>query len=241
MQACDRAGIHFYELPIGFDALTVVVNPNNTWANELTVPELKKMWEPAAQGKITNWQQIRASYPDKPLWLFGPGRDSGTFDYFNGVIVGQDVSRTDYVASENDNTLVQAVRQDPNALGYFGFAYYEANQNQLKAVAIDSGKGGILPSRQTVEKAQYQLLSRPLFIYVNYKSAQDQPGIAAFVQFYLQNAGRLVNSVGYVPLPEDGYHIANVHFMDGKVGTVFQGKPQANLTIGELLRQQKAF
>lgn len=241
MKACDQAGIRFYELPIAFDALTVVVNPNNTWANDITVEELKKVWEPAAQGKITNWKQIRASYPDKPLRLFGPGRDSGTFDYFTEVTVGKDDSRTDYVASEDDNTLVQGVRQDPNALGYFGFAYYEANQNQLKALAIDDGKGAILPARETVEKAQYQPLSRPLFIYVNYKSAQDKPEVVAFTNFYLANAKRLVSSVGYIPLPDEGYHIADVHFTVGKVGTVFAGQPQPNLTIGELLRRQKAF
>jgi phosphate transport system substrate-binding protein len=241
MKACRQAGISFYELPISFDALTVVVNPDNTWANDITVEELKKVWEPAAQSKITNWKQIRASYPDKPLRLFGPGRDSGTFDYFTEVTVGKDDSRTDYVASEDDNTLVQGVRQDPNALGYFGFAYYEANQAQLKALAIDNGKGAILPARETVEKAQYQPLSRPLFIYVNYKSAQDKPEVIAFTRFYLENAKRLVSSVGYIPLPDEGYHIADVHFTVGKVGTVFAGQPQPNLTIGELLRRQKAF
>lgn len=241
MKACDQVGIRFYELPIAFDALTVVVNPQNTWANDITIEELKKVWEPAAQGKITNWNQIRASYPDKPLRLFGPGRDSGTFDYFTEVTVGKDDSRTDYVASEDDNTLVQGVRQDPNALGYFGFAYYEANQAQLKALAIDDGKGAILPARETVEKAQYQPLSRPLFIYVNYKSAQDKPELIAFTRFYLENAKRLVSSVGYIPLPGEGYHIADVHFTVGKVGTVFAGQPQPNLTIGELLRRQKAF
>lgn len=241
MKACDRAGIRFYELPIAFDALTVVVNPQNTWANDITVEELKKVWEPAAQGKITNWKQIRPSYPDKPLRLFGPGRDSGTFDYFTEVTVGKDDSRTDYVASEDDNTLVQGVRQDPNALGYFGYAYYEANQNQLKALAIDNGNGAILPTRETVEKAQYQPLSRPLFIYVNYKSAQDKPEVVTFTRFYLENAKRLVNSVGYIPLPDEGYHLADVHFTVGKVGTVFAGQPQPNLTIGALLRKQKAF
>ncbi|MGA7932866.1 MAG: PstS family phosphate ABC transporter substrate-binding protein [Kovacikia sp.] len=241
MKACDQAGIRFYELPIAFDALTVVVNPQNTWANDITVEELKKVWEPAAQGKITNWKQIRASYPDKPLRLFGPGRDSGTFDYFTEVTVGKDDSRTDYVASEDDNTLVQGVRQDPNALGYFGFAYYEANQNQLKALAIDNGKGAILPARETVEKAQYQPLSRPLFIYVSYKSAQDKPEVIALTRFYLENAKRLVSSVGYIPLPDEGYHIADVHFTVGKVGTVFAGQPQPNLTISELLRKQKSF
>lgn len=241
MKTCDQAGIRYYELPVAFDALTVVVNPNNAWAKDISVEELKKVWEPAAQGKITNWNQIRASYPNQPLRLFGPGRDSGTFDYFTEVTVGKDDSRTDYVASEDDNTLVQGVRQDPNALGYFGFAYYEANQNQLKALAVDNGKGAILPSRETVEKAQYQPLSRPLFIYVNYRSAQDKPEVMRFVEFYLKNAQRLVSSVGYIPLPQEAYRVADIHFHVGKVGTAFEGKPQPNLTINELLRKQKAF
>ncbi|MEB3294863.1 MAG: PstS family phosphate ABC transporter substrate-binding protein [Synechococcales bacterium] len=241
MQACDQAGIRYYELPIAFDALTVVVHPENTWAKDLTVEDLKKIWEPAAQGKITNWNQVRSSYPDKPLRLFGPGRDSGTFDYFTEVIVGKTESRPDYVASEDDNTLVQGVRQDPNALGYFGLAYYEENQQALQAVAIDSGKGPVIPSVETVQKAKYQPLARPLLIYVNYKAAQERPEVSAFVQFYLKNARSLVSSVGYIPLPDEAYHIGYVHFSGSKVGTVFAGQSNPNLTISELLRQQKAF
>ncbi len=241
MKACDRAGIRYYELPIAFDALTVVVNPQNTWAKEITVAELKKIWEPSAQGKIKSWKQVRASYPDQPLKLFGPGPDSGTYDYFNGVTIGKNPSRTDYVASEDDNILVQGVSQDPNALGYFGFAYYEAKQNQLKALAVDSGRGAVLPSRKAVEKNQYQPLSRPLFIYVNYKSVQDKPEVAAFVNFYLGNAKELVSKIGYIPLPDEAYLIPQTQFAFGKVGTVFGGKPQPNLTITELMRKEKTF
>lgn len=241
MAACKKANIGYSELPIAFDALTVVVNPQNTWAKDITVEELKKIWEPAAEGKITNWKQIRASYPDKPLRLFGPGRDSGTYDYFNEVTIGQKNSRKDYVASEDDNTLVQGVTQDPNALGYFGFAYYEAKQNQLKALAINSGKGAVTPSRQSVEKAQYQPLARPLFIYVNQQAAQNKPEVLAFVRFYLDNAQRLVSSVGDIPLPDEAYHLNKVHFNLGKVGTVFGGKPEPDLTLTELLRKQKNF
>jgi len=241
MTVCDKAGIRYIELPIAFDALTIVVNPQNDWAKDITVEELKKVWEPAAEGKITNWKQVRASYPDKPLRLFGAGSDSGTYDYFNEVTIGQNPSRKDYVASEDDNTLVQGVSQDPNALGYFGFAYYEAKQNQLKALAIDSGKGAILPSRVAVEKNQYQPMSRPLFIYVNYEAAQDKREVQSFVEFYLKNAKRLVTTVGYIPLPDEGYQLATKHFYSGKVGTVFKGQPQPSLTIGELLRQQATF
>ncbi|MBW4551881.1 MAG: PstS family phosphate ABC transporter substrate-binding protein [Aphanocapsa sp. GSE-SYN-MK-11-07L] len=241
MKLCDQAGVRYVELPIAFDALTVVVNPKNTWAEDITVAELKTMWEPAAQAKITNWQQVRSSWPKQPLRLFGPGKDSGTFDYFTEVIVGGDGSRTDYVASEDDNTLVQGVGQDPNALGYFGFAYYEAQGAKLKAVAIDGGKGPVLPSRATVEKAQYQPLARPLFIYVNAKAAQDKPQVQSYVEFYLKNAPQVVSTVGYIPLSEDGYRLATIHFERGKVGTVFGGQPQPDLTLAELLRKQATF
>ncbi|MGA7952354.1 MAG: PstS family phosphate ABC transporter substrate-binding protein, partial [Gloeobacterales cyanobacterium] len=233
MKACDRAGIRYYELPVAFDAVTVVVNPQNSWAKDITVRELKKIWEPSAQGKIKSWKQVRASYPDKPLKLFGPGPDSGTYDYFNEVTIGKNPSRTDYVASEDDNVLVKGVSQDPNALGYFGYAYYEAKQNQLKALAVDNGKGAVLPSREAVEKNLYQPFSRPLFIYVNYKSVQDKPELVEFVNFFQRNAKELVSSIGYIPLPEAAYQIPQTQFAFGKVGTVFEGKPQPNLTITE--------
>jgi phosphate transport system substrate-binding protein len=242
MALCNQNNVRYIELPVAFDALTVVVNPQNTWAQDITVAELKKMWEPAAQGKITKWNQVRASWPDRPLNLYGAGKDSGTFDYFTEAIVGQSkASRTDYTASEDDNVLVKGVSQDPNALGYFGLAYYEANPNQLKALGVDNGKEPVLPSRQTVEKNQYQPLARPMFIYVNVQSAQNKPEVREFVDFYLQNAPTLVDDVGYVPLPDEGYHLAKVHFNRGKVGTVFDGQAELNLTLGELLRKQATF
>ncbi len=242
LDACSKAGVRFIELPIAFDALTIVVNPQNTWAQDITVEELKKIWEPAAQGKITTWKQVRPSYPDQPLKLFGPGKDSGTFDYFTEVTTGKAIgSRTDYTASEDDKQLVQGVEKDPNALGYFGFAYYEQEQQRLKALAVDSGKGAVLPSRETVEKAKYQPYARPLFIYVNVTSAQRRPGVQAFVDFYIKSAKTVVPTVGYIPLPDEGYHLTSVHFYRGKVGTVFEGVPQPNLTIGELLRKQAVF
>lgn len=244
IEACGKAGVRFYEFPIAFDALTVVVNPQNTWATDITVAELKKIWESAAQGKITNWNQIRASYPDRPLKLYGAGKDSGTFDYFNEVTIGNPkASRTDYTASENDNELVAGVLKDPNALGYFGLAYYEAKHNQLKALAVDpgNGRGAVLPSRETVEKAQYRPFSRPLFIYVNIVAVQHKPELQAFVTYYLNNAKQLVPQVGYIPLPDEGYRLTNLHFSQGKVGTVFEGVPQPDLTISELLRKQSVF
>ncbi len=242
MADCSQAGVRFIELPIAFDALTLVVNPKNTWAQDITVAELKKIWEPAAQGKITTWKQVRDSYPDQPLKLFGPGKDSGTFDYFTEVVTGKDGgSRTDYTASEDDTQLVRGVEQDPNALGYFGFAYYEKEAQRLKALAVDSGKGAVLPSRTAVEKAQYQPFARPLFIYVNVAAAQQRPGVKDFVDFYIKSAKTVVPTVGYIPLPDEGYQLTSVHFYRGKVGTVFDGMPQPNLTISELLRKQAVF
>ena len=242
MEACNKAGIRYYELPVAFDALTVVVNSKNDWAKDITVEELKKIWEPAAQGKITRWNQIRPNWPNRPLTLYGAGKDSGTFDYFTEATVGTaKASRTDYTASEDDTVLVQGVIKDENALGYFGFSYYEDNQSKLKAVGIDRGKGAVLPSRETVEKAQYQPLARPLFIYVNYNSAQNKVELRNFVEFYMKKAPTLVSSVGYIPLPTEGYQLIYQHFYNGKVGTVFGGKAQLDSTIGELLRQQATF
>lgn len=239
---CNSNKVRFIELPIAFDAVTVVANPANTWAQSLTTEELRKMWQPAAEGKIKNWKQIRASFPDQPLNLFGPGTDSGTFDYFTEAIVGQErASRKDFVKSEDDKTIVEGVEQDPNALGYFGFANYEANSAKLKAVPIDSGRGPTIPSRETVENATYQPLSRPLFIYVNLASAQANPALREFVEFYIQKAPEIIPSVGYIPLPAEGYQLAGVTFANGEAGTVFEGRSQIGLTIGELMRKKAKF
>ncbi|MBH8553434.1 PstS family phosphate ABC transporter substrate-binding protein [Nostocaceae cyanobacterium CENA357] len=242
MEACNKNGVRYFELPIAFDALTIAINPQNNWAKDITVAELKKIWEPAAQGKITRWNQVRASWPDRPLNLYGAGDKSGTFDYFTEAIVGKArTSRKDYTASEDDEVLVAGISKDPNALGYFGYAYYEENQNKLKALAVNNGKGAVLPSRETVEKVQYQPLSRPLFIYANFESAQKKPAVQDFLNFYLKNAPKIATSVGYVPLPDEAYNLDYVHLNKGKVGTVFEGEAQLNLTIGELLRKQAKF
>jgi phosphate transport system substrate-binding protein len=242
LKTCTANGVIFTELPIAFDALTVAVNPQNTWAKEITVAELKKIWEPSAQGKITNWKQVRASFPDKPLSLYGAGDKSGTYDYFTKAVVGESGdSRSDYTASEDDEVLVSGVSKDSNALGYFGYAYYEQNQDKLKALGIDNGKGAVLPSRETVEKAEYQPLSRPLFIYVNIKSAQKKAGVRDFVNFYIEKAPTTVSSVGYVPLPEDAYSLDKLHFTRGKAGTVFEGQARLDLTIDEVLRKRAEF
>ncbi len=238
--ACDKAKIRYFELPVAFDALTVVVNPQNTWAQDITVDELKKLWEESAQGKITKWNQVRASWPNQPIALFGPGADSGTYDYFAEVIVGGD-TRSDFVASEDDELLAEGVAKNPNALGYFGLAYFDEHKDKLKALAVDGGKGPVEPTVQNVVASQYNPLARPLFIYVNYNSVRDNPAVREFVEFYLENAPKLVDEVGYVPLTEEGYHIALVNFIEGEVGTAFDGVPQPDLTIAELLRKTKRF
>jgi phosphate transport system substrate-binding protein len=242
MEACRKNGVAYIELPVAFDALTVVVHPQNTWAKDITVAELRRIWEPSAQGKIRTWNQVRSSWPNRPLKLFAPGADSGTFDYFTEAIVGKvDASRKDYTASEDDQVIVRGVSQDPNALGYFGFSYFEDNRSRLKPLGIDNGKGPFLPSRQTVANSQYQPLARPLFIYVNARNAQTKPALRAFVEYYLKNAEQVSAKVGYIPLPADGYRLGQLHFVRGKVGTVFAGKAQIGLTIGELLRRRAEF
>ncbi|MEA5571463.1 PstS family phosphate ABC transporter substrate-binding protein [Calothrix sp. UHCC 0171] len=241
MEVCRQNGIGYIELPVAFDALSVVVNPQNTWAEDITVEELKKIWEPAAEGKIKNWNQVRASYPNQPLNLYGAGKKSGTFDYFTEAIVGKaQSSRNDYKGSENDDELVRGIIADKGALGYFGYAYYQESQGKLKALGIDGGKGVVLPSLQTVEKAQYQPLSRPLFVYVNPWSKKKE-AVYEFANFYIKQAPKAASAVGYVPLPEEAYQINQVHLNNGKVGTVFAGEAKFDLTISALLRKQKQF
>lgn len=236
---CFENGIEYIELPIAFDGLAVVINPKNEWASSLTVDELKKMWAPDAQGKVSKWSQIRPGFPEAPLKLAGAGTDSGTFDYFTEAINGkQGASRGDYIASEDDNVLVQAVSSDVNALGYFGLAYYEENKDKLKAVAIDGGKGAVAPSATTVIDGTYQPLSRPLFIYEN-KNALSRPEIQAFVEYFIQNAKNLVTEVGYIPLPPEAYDYASNKLKSQKTGSLFKGKSAVGFKISDLVAQEK--
>ncbi len=236
--SCKKAGIDFIELPVAFDALTVVINPKNDWAATMTVADLKKIWEPTAQGKITNWSQIRSKWPNAPLKLFGPGADSGTFEYFTEAIMGKArASRGDFTASEDDNILVQGVASDRNALGYFGFAYYAENTNKLKAVSIDNGKGPVAPSSKTIEDGTYQPLGRPIFIYVSSKS-MSKPEIKEFVEFYLKQAPDLVPQIKYVPLPAKAYELALKRFQNKKTGTVFAGHSEIGVKIEDLLSRE---
>jgi len=240
MKACAEAGIKYVELPVAFDALTVVINPRNTWVKELKVEELRKMWEPLAQGRITHWNQVNPSWPNAPLKLFGPGADSGTFDYFTDAINGKEkASRGDFTASEDDNVLVQGVSRDVNAIGYFGLAYYVENKDKLKAAPIVN-KGAakaVLPSLETVMDGSYQPLARPIFIYVSDKGMQ-RPEVREFVQFYLKNAPKLVKEVGYVPLAAKHYEMALKNFSEPKLGTGFGGKSEVGVRVEELLARK---
>ena len=239
MDDCKAAGIEYIELPVAFDALTVVINPKNNFVKQLTIAEMKKMWEPAAQGKVTTWNQVNPAWPNQPMKLFGPGADSGTFDYFTEAVVGKSKSsRGDFTASEDDNVLVQGVSRDPNALGYFGFAYYVENRDKLRAVPIVNDKGKpVTPSMESVERGSYSPLSRPIFIYVSVKSLQ-KPEVKEFVEYYMQNGGKLAREVKYVPLPDAAYKTALQHVREGKKGTVFGGVAEVGITIEELLKRE---
>jgi phosphate transport system substrate-binding protein len=241
MEDCKTAGIAYLEMPIAYDALTVVINPKNTWAKTMTVAELKKMWEPAAQGKVTNWNQINPAFPNAPLKLFGAGADSGTFEYFTEAIVGKSkASRGDFTASEDDNVLVTGVSRDVNGIGYFGYAYYEANRGKLAAVSIVPGGGGkpaVAPSEQSVENGTYQPLSRPIFIYVNAKSA-SKPEVKEFVEYFNKNATQLVKEVKYVPLPGKAYTYNQETLGKMRLGTKFGGENKVGLTIEQLMQME---
>lgn len=202
-EACTAVAIEYEEFLVGLDGLSVVVNPANDFVTCLTTEQLKTMWDTAST--VDNWNQVDPSFPDQPLTLYGPGTDSGTFDFFTEVINGESQrSRSDFTASEDDNVLVQGISSDPNALGYFGLAYYIENQDQLKAVEIDGGEGCVAPSVETVNSGEYAPLSRPLYIYPR-KDSLERPEVLAFVDFYLTEAPGLVNEVGYVAVPQDMY------------------------------------
>jgi phosphate transport system substrate-binding protein len=240
MVECNKNGVFYMELPVGFDALTVVINPKNKFLSKITVEELKKIWEPAAQGVILNWNQVNPAWPNTPIKLFGPGADSGTFDYFTEAIVGKaKSSRTDYTASEDDNVIVQGVARDPNAIGYFGYAYYLENSKKLKAAAIIAkpGKPAVLPSEKTVLDASYQPLARPLFIYVNVKS-DERPEVKDFIEYYLAHADKMMKQVKYIPLSLKDYRHTLVNYKVKKTGTAFGGEAEVGVTIEDLLRRE---
>ena len=245
VELCSKNGVEYVELPIAYDGIAVMVSPKNDWVKSMTVAELKKVWEPQAQGTILRWNQIRPEWPDREIHLFGPGVDSGTYDYFTEAVVGKEhSSRGDYTSSEDDNVLVQGIANDPSALGFFGYAYYAANKDKLKVVPIDDGKAGngdgpIAPSPETIRNAQYQPLSRPVFVYASTR-ALDRPEVKAFVQFINTRASKLVTEVGYVPLPDRAYVLAQKRADSKKTGSIFAGKgSQVGVSIDQLLEKEE--
>jgi phosphate transport system substrate-binding protein len=238
MEDCAKAGIKYYEIPVAFDALTVVVNPKSQ-IKQLSIAELKIMWEPAAQGKITKWNQVNPAFPDAPLKLFGAGADSGTFEYFTEAATGKSKSsRGDYTASEDDNVLVQGVSRDVNAIGYFGYAYYAENKDKLKAVAIVNSAGkAVEPSEASVIDGSYNPMSRPIFIYVS-DSAYKRPEVKEFVEYYLKHGAQMAKEVKYVPLPAKAYEVSADHLKKGKLGTAFGGKNEIGIKIEDLLARE---
>jgi phosphate transport system substrate-binding protein len=242
IEACKQAGIDFYELPIAFDALTVAVSPKNTFVGEcITVADLKKIWEPSAQGKVMNWSDVKQGWPNQPITLYGPGADSGTFDYFTEAVVGKaKASRGDFTASEDDNVLVQGIENDANSLGYIPFAYYSPNADKMKALAVDWGKGQgcVKPSLEAVTAGTYNPLSRPLFIYVSKKAAETKPEVKQFVEFAMKNAVPLIEEVKYLPLPSGAYQAALKKFNEGKTGSVFGGVPEVGISIDDVMKRE---
>lgn len=240
MADCKAAGVEYIEMPVAFDALTVVINPKNTFLRQATIAEMKTLWEPAAQGRIMKWNQVNPSWPDAPVKLFGAGADSGTFEYFTEAMVGKaKSSRGDYTASEDDNVLVQGVARDINAIGYFGYAYYAENAGKLKALPIVSPKTGkaVEPSPDNVVNGSYQPLSRPVFIYVKAGSLA-KPEVRDFVEFYMKEGARLTREVKYVPLPASAYTGNVAHMNRKKIGTVFGGKNEIGITIDDLMKRE---
>ncbi|GKS58473.1 phosphate ABC transporter substrate-binding protein [Nitrospira sp.] len=238
IEACRANGIKYVELPVAFDALTIVVSPQNTWVNSITVADLKKMWTPEAQANVARWNQVRREWPDLPLALFGAGSDSGTFDYFTEAIVGKaKASRGDYTGSEDDNVLVQGVASNKSALGYIPFAYFAPHAKKLKALSIDNGQGPVAPSIDNVINGKYQPLSRPLFIYVK-EAAAARPEVKAFVEFYLTEGAALAEEVKYIPLPKAAYTGALTRFREGRVGSAFGGTPEVGVSIEDVLKRE---
>ncbi len=244
---CATAKVGFVELPVAYDGIAIVVHPANDWCTTMTVAELKTLWTPEAQGRVLKWNDVRPGWPDREIHLFGPGVDSGTYDYFTQAVVGKEgASRGDYTSSEDDNVVVQGVANDPLALGFFGLAYYEENKAKLKVVGIDdgvaeNGAGPIVPSAQTVQNGTYQPLSRPLFLYVAEKAATRKE-VQDFMAFYLGPAGRpLVTEVGYVALPESAQALVTARFEARKLGTLFASGTgsQVGLTIEALLARER--
>ncbi|MEM8720071.1 MAG: PstS family phosphate ABC transporter substrate-binding protein [Cyanobacteria bacterium P01_G01_bin.39] len=242
MASCKSNGIEYIELPVALDAITLVVHPENDWAEEITVAELKQIWQSEAAGKINNWSQIRATWADRPLTLYGPGEDSGTYDYFSETIVGENGAlRQDYTQSEDDSVLVDEISKDLNGLGFFGLGYYAANWNKLKSLAVDNGQQLTQPTVEAVKNLSYQPLARPLFIYVNAETVDNKPELQKFVQYYLDDVRNWLPFVGYVPLEKETYKLVRDRFEDRVIGTVYGGELQPDIQIEKMLQKESNF
>lgn len=232
-EAAKAGSVQFIELPVAYDGISVVANPENGFLDYLTVEELRKIWQPGSM--VHKWSDIRSEWPDRQLNLYGPGTDSGTFDYFTEAVNGKSqVCRPDFTASEDDNVLVQGISGDPDALGFFGFAYYTENSSRLKLIPIDGGDGPVFPSNKTINKNTYNPLSRPIFIYVNDQARREE--VVAFVEFYLREAPTLAQEVGYVALPAEVYDLALSRFTKGITGTVYGGGHAAGASLLDLFQ-----
>jgi phosphate transport system substrate-binding protein len=238
LKACSSNRITFIELPIAFDALTIVVHPSNTWAKQISTNELARLWGRQAEGKIDRWNEVNLDWPDRPIKLCGPGKDSGTYDYFNKAINGNaENTRRDYASSEDDNVIVRCVAQNPNALGYFGFSYYKTNQDKLRALGIVTPSGTMIPSVANVQAGRYRPLSRPLFIYVNDQALTSRPDLQKFTTFTISNGLRLASKAGDIHLPSSTYQLVESKLYKRTTGSSFSGDLPVGLSIGEALRR----
>jgi phosphate transport system substrate-binding protein len=241
--ACQKSGVEYIELPIAYDGIAIAVNPKATWADKITTAEMKTLWAPDAQGKVTKWSQVRKGWPDREIHLFGAGVDSGTYDYFTEAINGKaKASRGDFTSSEDDNVLVQGISNDELALGFVPYAYYEGNHDKLKLVPVDDGKaengeGAITATPETIRTGTYQPLSRPVFIYVS-KKAAERPEVQKFVEFYVKNAEKLVREVNYVGLGDAAYTMVADRYAKKTLGSVFTGGNTIGVTIDQLLAKE---
>lgn len=234
MAACASSNIAYVEIPIAFDGISVVVHPSNPLSN-ITMAELRRAWEPAAERSITQWRQVNSQGPAVALQLYGPGTASGTFDYFTEAVNGDGgASRTDYTPSEDDNVIVQGVSSNPGAMGYFGYAYFEQNRERVKALSVN----GVAPSPETIASGAYPL-SRPMFIYVN-AEALRRPQVRRFVNYFIANAATLAPRVGYVPLPVEAYAAYTQRVAENHTGTAFGGHNEVGLSVAELLARPLA-
>jgi len=236
--SCKANGVRFLELPIAFDAITVVVNPANSFAKSISTAQLRTLWSKAAQGNVMRWNQVNPSWPNRPIRLCGPGKDSGTYDTFNKAINGSETnSRQDYTASEDDNVLVKCVASDPNALGYFGFDYYQANRQSLRALAVSGLRGSVIPSVSAVQGSRYLPLSRPLFFYVNDQALKSNPALRSMIVATLEQGVKVSQKAGVIPLQDSTYRLVLNKLYRNVLGSAFGGNLPIGLTVGQVLER----